>query len=225
MIRKNYKNVRGNTAINQFLGVAVGAVTSASLRAMQKVAYRGVDNLVNNVAKFSDYTGVLINSYQAAILVNGNLDTLGRWYYLNEFRNAKRSIRMITSYHKSGTTPISFKTINNKGTSFARRKQRNPNSKPSIENRYKRKTVGDMYKGYGRDLTTLRTYSPASSLGIEVVFSNPTPYAKHVAEQNAGSVVMPIGVAAINLPMGTVLAITDSEIWRAVSRAKRHTKR
>ncbi len=69
MIRRNYKNVRGNTAINQFLGVAVGAVTSASLRAMQKVARRGVDNLVNNVAKFSDYTGVLINSYQAAILV------------------------------------------------------------------------------------------------------------------------------------------------------------
>lgn len=225
MIRKNYKNAKNNAAINNFLGAAVGAVTSASLRAMQKVAQRGVDNLVNNVAQFSDYTGVLINSYQAAILVNGNFDSVGKWTYLNEFRNAKRSIRMITSYHTNGTTPISFKTIDNKGTSFARRKQRNPNSKPTIKNRYQRKATGNMYKGYGRDLTTVRTHTPMSSLGIEVVFSNPTPYANHVAEQNAGSIVMPVGVAAINLPVGTVVAITDSEIFRAVNRAKKYIKR
>lgn len=227
-IRRNYKNVEGNRAINKFLNTAVGAVRSGSLNAMQKVASRGVANLVQNVARFSDYTGVLINSYQAAVIVNGKWGTGGDFNTSgdvitggkrNEFRNGKHSIRLITSQDVEGTTPISFKTINNKGTAFAKRKERNPQSKGSIPNRYKHQP-GKAYKGYGRDMTALRTYIPASNFGVEVVFNNPTPYANVVAHENAGSTVMPVGSAARFLPYGTAVSITDSEIWRAVRRAQ-----
>lgn len=233
-IRKNYKNAKGNKAINEFLGVVVGAVNSGSLNAMQKVARRGVENLVNNVAKFSDYTGVLINSYQAAIIVRGQMgvgkdfnlsgDVIGRGGR-NEFRNGQNSVRLITSYNINGTTPISFKTVENKGTSFAKRKERNPQSKRTIPNRYKFRAKGSAYKGYGRDLTALRTYTPASNLGIEVVFNNPTPYANHVATQNAGSTVMPVGSAARIVPQGIIISITDAEIYRAVEKAKKRIRR
>lgn len=233
-IRRNYKNAKGNKAINEFLETVVGAVSSGSLNAMQKVARRGVENLVKNVATFSDYTGVLINSYQAAIIVNGQWAVGGDFNMSgdviasrgrNEFRNSKRSARLITSYDIDGTTPISFKTIRGKGTSFAKRKRRNPNSKSSIPNRYQRHQAGKVYKGYGRDMTSLRTHTPASSLGIEVLFSNPTPYANHVARNNAGSIVMPVGGAARMLPRGVVVSITDAEIYRAVRRAQNRARR
>ena len=233
IIRRNYKNVKGNKAINEFLGTVVGAVRSGSLNAMQKIARRGVEHLVNNTAKFSDYTGVLVNSYQAAIVVNGKWATGGDFNLggeaigrggMNEFRNGNKSVRLVTSYDINGTTPISFKTIKNKGTSFAKRKERNPNSKSSIPNRYQRHQTGKAYKGYGRDITAIRAHSPAATLGIEVLFSNPTPYANHVAKNNAGSTVMPVGGAARMLPRGVVVSITDAEIYRAVQRAKKRKR-
>lgn len=227
-IKRTYKNTReNNRAINEFLGTVVGAVRSGSLNAMQKIARRGIDTLVNKVATFSDYTGVLINSYQAAVVVNGNWGTGNNFNGSgdviakgsgNEFRNGQKSVRLVTSYGVVGTTPISFRTIGNAKESFAKRKERNPKSAATIPNRYKTRHQGSSYKGYGRDITAIKAYMPAQNLGIEVIFNNPTPYANTVNETNAGSTVMPLGGAAQILPAGTAIAITDSEIWRAVRR-------
>lgn len=233
--KKYFKDGRrkNNQAINEFLGDIVGTVTVGSAASMRKIAQRGIQRLVNNVASFSDYSGVLINSYQAAIITNGRLKTKApsRYGYKGdfdmsgnvaaghmrqgEFKNASGGTVVMTSYGADGATKIS-----RKGGSIKIRKRRNPRSLEILK-RKKRKV---RYEGYGWDLSRIKSYTPSVKEGIEVVFDNPTPYAEEVHQKNEGSIVMPIGVADI-VNRGLVVSITTQEIQKAVKNAKTRKKR
>lgn len=211
-IIRNFKQQRqNNKAINAFLDIAVGTALGATQSSMKKIAERGIDTLVKHVARFSDYSGIMINSYQAAIIRHGNFKTKGIDGQLSLFKGDK--VELMTSYGKNGTMSIipENKYIRN---------QRNPNSKGSIflterEMSEKKKHPN----GYGRDLTVMRTYKSGISLGMETVFSNPTPYALDVMKNNLGSWVMPLGGAAQILPKGVAISITAAEIRTATMKA------
>lgn len=238
--RRNYKSGRNQKVTNEFISDIVGAVRVGSASAMRKIAQRGIDRLVNSVAGFSDYTKVLINSYQAAVFTKGKLDTNPNYHrgmgafrgdfdssgeanrsYGNVFRNRRGGIVLITSYNSRN--PITFKTVKNKGKAFPITKRRNPKSKESIRNRYRRGARGP-YLGYGRDMSKLRAYTPKVRLGYEVVFDNPTPYAEHVQQNNKGSRVMPVGTSSM-ITRGMAVSITSSEIYNTVRKAQQQKKR
>lgn len=238
--KRQYKTNRNDEAINDFLNEVVGAVRSGSFSSMQKIAQRGIDRLVDNVAGFSDYTGVLINSYQAAVMQHGKLNTNakggrygsnfdakgtplrhGRGGKGNTFKNSRGSTILITSLGKG--IPISFRTEGNKGKSFIIQKRRNPASREKIRNRY-RKSDTKPYFGHGMNTSNIRSYVPTVQIGYEVVFDNPTPYAKFVQENNPGSTVLPVGTSRI-MPRGLALSITSSEIYNATRKARQKNRR
>lgn len=243
---RKFKTARNNQAINAFLDLVVGSVQVGSLNAMQKIANRGIQTLVKHVATFGDYTGEMINSYQAAILKNGKLPHGGSFTmsgqlsgastYESTFRGPRGDVRLITSLGKAhnaisyaratkpGISPKTGKEIQKKTNSIALRddptRRVNPNVSPTIK-----MPKTKHYQGYGRDITDLRTYSPRMKVGIEVVFNNPTPYAQHVMENNEGSHVMPLGEASVIVPHGALFTLTDAEIHKVIQRAKRYKRR
>jgi hypothetical protein len=212
---------------------------------MVTIANRGIRNLVENVAGFSDYTGVLINSYQAAILtrgkfnykygsLTGDFDARGqglrrqnnpfnpKGYSDNVFKNGRGSTILLTSFRTSGTTPISFWTEGRKGTQIRKRKGRNPKSKPFIRNRWSKRTKE--YQGFGMKTEGLRSYNSNVRVGYEVIFDNPAPYAESVQKHNAGSRVMPVGLASI-MPRGLAISIASREISLVTNRHKKRRKK
>lgn len=227
---RKFKSAKNNQAINAFLDIVAGSIQVGSNRAMRKVAERGIDTLVNHVATFGDYTGEMINSYQAAILKNGKLpvgggaftisgELRGTTTYESSFRGRKGDVRLITSYGKT-TNAISYKSVDRKGRSVPLRNDPKRNVNPAVAKSI-RMPRGKHYQGYGRDVTDIRTYNPSMKIGIEVVFNNPTPYAHHVMENNPGSHVMPLGGAMRIIDKSTLITLTDSEIHKVVQRAKR----
>lgn len=233
--RRSYKK-RNEREINAFLSDIITPTMMGTRNAMLTIAQRGINRLVNNVASFSDYTGVLVNSYQAAIISKGKFNFKGRGpggdfdaigqtrrpYRVqgkNQFKNASGGTVLMTSYGVEGATDVSFWTEGRHGQSIARRKQRkNKRTKASIRNYWKKRTKE--YQGYGLKTTNIRSYVPSIKWGYEVVFDNPAPYAQFVQEHNDGSVVMPMGVANI-MNRGLALSITTNEIIKAHKRKKR----
>lgn len=238
-IRK-FKKGQNNREINEFLSDIVSATSAGSLRSMRTIARKGIENLVNNVAGFSDYTGVLINSYQAAIYEKGNFNFQGNGKFggsfdakghafrgyrdpygkslQHTFQNSSGNTILITSHGIPGTTRISFSTIGRNGARIARRKQRNPRSKSSIRNYWRKRSKE--YQGYGSRTGKIRAYNPQIKIGFEVLFDNPTPYALLVQKRNEGSRVMPTGVANM-VSGGMAVSITTAEIANLLNRAKR----
>lgn len=231
---RSYKK-QNEREINRFLSNIITPTMQGTRNAMITIAQRGITRLVNNVAGFSDYTGVLINSYQAAILSKGKFNFKGRGsggdfdaigqtirpYRVegkNQFKNSSGGIVLMTSYGVDGTTGISFWTEGRQGRTIARRKWRNKRSKASIRNYWKKRSKE--YQGYGLKTSNIRAYTPTVRLGYEVVFDNPAPYAKTVQEINEGSRVMPTGIANI-MNRGLAVSIATNEIIKAHRRIKK----
>lgn len=74
-VKRNFKGGgrAQNRQINEFLSAAVGCAIGATKRSINLIARRGLQILVDN-DNYSDYTGVLRNSYQAAMIENGNVE-------------------------------------------------------------------------------------------------------------------------------------------------------
>lgn len=233
---RKFKPAKNNQAINAFLDIAVGAVRVGSMRSMQKIADRGIDTLTKHVASFADYTGEMINSYQAAILTNGKLPRGGNFnmsgqlvgkttHGLNTFLGPRGEIRLLTSYETTNNE-ISYKRVRVKNQVINRVAKRNdPNRSVNPEsNDTIRMPRSKHYQGFGRDITQIRTYTPTARFGMEVVFNNPTPYAKTVMENNPGSHVMPIGQASAIVNKSVLTSVTSSEIEKVVKRAKQRKR-
>ena len=109
MARKTTSRLKSqnNRALREFVNDVYGAVRNASLASMHQVAQIGLTNMINQ-AQFSDFTGVLANSYQAAIKEHGHhrFDAKGGdftrtgWGRLNE---NFRGYDFKSKYNKSGT--------------------------------------------------------------------------------------------------------------------------
>lgn len=233
---RKFKTARNSQAINAFLDIITGAIRVGSLNAMQKIADRGITTLTTEVASFGDYTGEMINSYQAAILKDGKLPHGGKrsdfnmsgflrpnkLYSYNPqsvYIGGKREIRLITSFGRV-TNRIAYKSAGRKGRSVSLRNDPNRRVNPLVAETI-RMPQKKHYQGYGRDLTAIRAFTPQAKIGYTVVFNNPTPYARKVMDDNFGSHVMPIGRASVIVPHGVLVTLTEGEISKVVNRAKR----
>lgn len=153
-IKRNFKGGgrAQNRQINEFLSAAVGCALGATKRSINLIARRGLEILVDS-NNYADYTGVLRNSYQAAMIENGNVEqTLmqitgvtksgGSVIALpesNKDSNAKNTfgnrgkIIILTSEGLDGTVEISIP----KTPMIDKRKNgRSPKSPPKIHNRW-----------------------------------------------------------------------------------------
>lgn len=182
------------------------------------VAPKMLQSVVNQ-AGFSDYTGVLINSYMAGMFVNGKyapdikgLALPGSWVGSPRALWSSSEPGIKTVRIRKGRPYIystrEFVKKNGKNTKLWLRKhtrERSSNVHWLINKRtYRNPASTEFMKfnkeefsptGYGRNLSVLKSSTPSLRRGTEIIISNGAPYAKRVQESHAGSNVMPQGVA------------------------------
>lgn len=97
-VKRNFKGGgrAQNRQINEFLAAAVGCALGATKRSINLIARRGLQILVDS-NNYADYTGVLRNSYQAALIENGNVE---------------KTLMQITGVTKSGGSVIALPESN-----------------------------------------------------------------------------------------------------------------
>ena len=249
--RRNYvggRITKDRKVINAFFSDVVGLMTTTSRASMRKMAQRGLVMLVRQ-STYSGYTGVLRNSYQAAIFDDiyqsekrarayfkasggdfrerGALKGLDKTDARNAFKAGNGRVMLYTSLGIDGVERI----VKPKGHSVKRQVKRNPNSTKYIPN-YDRAGKGgfrynrggeEMFKrhGYGRMTSRLKkTHTNSSS--VSVVFDTPTPYV-HFVEKHEGSYVFPRGFTEDGKKI--LMHITKEMIDGAVRRYNRNAKR
>lgn len=207
-----------------FVNETIGACYSGSARAMQRIAERGLDNLVNRVPTFSDYSGLMINSYNAVIIEKLSYAQRGghKFGNTNKFQDAGRNIRFMTSWGLPGTTPVElahkkddyYMEIRKRRASDAENFRRD-----SPEDKAVKREAYRSRKGFGYDISAAIARSGRVQSGIEVVFSNPTPYAEHVTTEN-GHRVMPANSTITIMPPAMIVSITDREVQKNLHNMK-----
>lgn len=193
-----------NSAARNFTMKLYTASVQAGRAAMEEVASAGVKQMLDD-AQFGDYTGVLANSYQGAILERGKLRPKGYGGSFvsqdgelkqvlrgaggrfmesepHTFRDGNGAIHLYTSNGMKGAEHISFKSYMNKRASIQLRKERSGRHAPFI--RYRRRfieyTRRNYPDGYGRNITAIKAANVRIKKGFAVVFGNGAPYAQTV---------------------------------------------
>jgi len=232
---------QNSRAMNRFKQDIVGSMVSFSRSTIQQAAKMGLQHMINQ-AGFNDYTGKLINSYQAAILTKGGIDERisrmrsGVWNERGIFGGTTPI--MITSYGMPGTTSISHRTVtatNRAGKTykgFRMRVRRDGGESPDV--RRLQKVWGNREskytKGFGHNITAIKGIAPPISSGYWLVFTNAAPYALSVhkgeGRDHRGRLVkgtphrvFPDRGADINL-----YGIAQQELKKAIARYKRKYK-
>lgn len=139
----------------------------------------GTKMLMSAVANagFSDYTGVLINSYLYGVFINGHLHK-DKCDYLSPSE---------TRIGISDKTGSGSKRSNGPSPYIYIRNRRNLKSRDRM--RFKENEFNP--NGYGKEIATLSCYTSHIKSGSEIVLTNGAPYAEKVQMDNAGSNVMP----------------------------------
>ncbi len=187
---------------------------------------------VVNQAGFSDYTGVLINSYMAGMFVNGKyapdikgLALPGSWVGSPRGLWSSSDPEVRTIRIRKGRPYVysmrEFVKKNGKNTKLWLRRhtrERSSNVHWLINKRtYRNPASTEFMKfnesefssiGYGRNLSVLKSCTPSLKRGTEIIIANGAPYAKRVQESHAGSNVMPNGIS------GAYVSVVKNELER-----------
>lgn len=183
---------RNNRAVKGFVNDIAITMTSFGRSTIQQAAKIGLRHLVHE-AGFNDYTGKLVNSYQAAILTKGGIEEriakqnqLGRTVMFDQTGshvmrvNSKVPILM-TSYGMDGTSSISHKQTSTRVTTtgkpmkgFRMHKRRDGGESPEIRRSHaiNGKPEKTFSKGFGAITTRIRGIAPPISSGYWLVFDN-----------------------------------------------------
>lgn len=186
----SYLTARNNRAVENFKQSIVMTMASFSQSSIQKAAQLGLSKLVRG-AKFNDYTGKLINSYQAAILTKGGMEErLQRRFGevfddsvpLGGFGKNKRVLGvgsgkipiMLTS---AGTTTIHHETSprgDSGGHGFRIRNRRDAGESPDVRRMH---MVNGLYEksfpeGFGHLVSRIKGIAPPIKSGYWLVFDN-----------------------------------------------------
>lgn len=212
-------------------------------------------------AGFSDYTGVLINSYMVGMFVNGKfagdnpgLVRPGAWgrpsnLQSNLTKGSEWKIRggrwVWSSYGMPGTIHIrggkyyraKKKASGNlirysKAQNLIRANAKNddPNFRPMVPIRNRRNKFSTEFmtfdyknyniKGYGENLTHLRSLKGILKRGSEIILTNGAPYAALVHWTHKGSRVFP----HIGKLQGKFISISKRELERAIKSYNRFNR-
>lgn len=203
-------------------------VRASATSSLIYVAPKMLQAVVNQVG-FSDYTGVLVNSYMAGMFVNGkyagDMSNIGlpgvqQGNPRAVWSSAEPDVKTISI--KKGRPYIRSKNkfVMNNGRKTGlhlyehtrersgnvhwlinKRTYRNPRSPEFIP--FKKEEFSPT--GYGRNLSILKSCTPTLRRGTEIIITNGAPYAKRVQNQK-GSNVYPKGIS------GSYLSIVRNEL-------------
>lgn len=206
-------NVRVLRSFEEEVKMNVRAVQSMSL---SYVAPALLQSMVNQ-AGYSDYTGVLSNSYMAGMFVNGKYAGDRRGLFLPDTWSGNP--RAFWSSNEPGIKTIRIK----RGRPYVKKGVRYNNGflrryrhsgeegirkgkdiRYMIQKRTYRNPLSTEFMtfdkkdfrsdGWGRDVTVLRGAEPVLKRGTEIIVTNGAPYADKVQNNNSGSNVMPKGI-------------------------------
>ena len=248
-------------------------------REVEKYITKSLDDLAQNVcttslaeiapqllgmaiqqAGFSDYTGVLINSYMVALFVNGKfagnnpgLIKPGAWgkpatLAANLTKGSEWKIKggrwVWSSYGMPGTSrirPGKFYRRKKSSANLVRYKKAqdqiranaikdNPNYRPLIPIRTRRNKLSTEFmtfdykkynvRGFGENLTVLRTLKGNIKRGAEIILTNGAPYAALVHWTHKGSRVFP----NISKLQGRFISISRKQLERAIRSYNKYSK-
>lgn len=213
--RRAKKNVR---VLRSFEDELYEDVRLAATLSLIDIAPEMLQAVVNQ-AGFSDYTGVLINSYMAGMFVNGRYAADRKGLLLPGYRTGNP--RTLWSSSEPGIKTIRIKKgrpyvykkgefvrKNGKNTGLKRyyhTKERSANVRWLMNKRTYRNPHSTEFinfnkeefspTGYGKNLSVLKSCKPSLRRGTEIIIANGAPYAMRVQDNHAGSNVMPKGVA------------------------------
>ena len=217
--------------IKNFEQDALAMVKDASVASLQQLAPLLLEQAINE-AGFSDYTGVLINSYMVGLMINGRFVNTA-----NVSRNATRHISTEQTFWKSYGMPGTIRI--KKGKLYARKHTRTymkmhymrPENLPvrpgtkyryMIQNRNRRNLKSTEFmtfnqeqfdaRGYGWDKSRLKGMRSGNiHTGVELVLTNGAPYAQQVHMFNEGSKVFPTNMRHVSF-----VTITRKQLERAI---------
>ena len=180
---------QNSRAMSNFKQLLTASMVSFSRSTINQAAQIGLRQIVNNVG-FNDYTGKLINSYQAAILTKGGLEERLQRRFGEVFDDSVplgqtglhpralgvRSGRNPIMYTTTGITKIHHETVErgNGGRGFKMRKRRDGGESPGVRRmhivngRFER----DFPEGFGHLVTRIKGIAPPIKSGYWLVFDN-----------------------------------------------------
>ena len=151
-------------------------MVSTCRSSIKQAARVGLEQMVKE-AGFNDYTGKMINSYQAAIITKGGIEeriSKAKKVESDEYgiNTTGRAPILMTSYGMPGTISISHSDRTRKG--FKIRNRRDGGESPEVRkghmvNGKLEKSYG---KGYGQYYTRLKGVRPRITKGYWLVFDN-----------------------------------------------------
>ena len=224
--------LRNNTrVIKNFEQDALAMVKDASVASLQQLAPLLLEQAINE-AGFSDYTGVLINSYMVGLMINGQFVNT-----VNVSRNATRHISTEKTFWNSYGMPGTIRI--KKGKLYARKHKRTymkmhymrPENLPRrpgtkyrymIQNRNRRNLKSTEFmtfnqeqfdpRGFGWNKSRLKGMRSGNiHTGVELVLTNGAPYAQQVHLFNEGSKVFPTNMRHVSF-----VTITRKQLERAI---------
>lgn len=240
---------RNNRAVKGFVNDIAITMTSFGRSTIQQAAKIGLRHLVHE-AGFNDYTGKLVNSYQAAILTKGGIEERVK-YQTGRGRTVIESERgiqklgrpngtpiVMTSYGIEGTSKIHHRTkigTNRSGRTykgFPMQKRRDGGESPEIRGMKKvwGRNESAYSKGFGAYMTRIKGIAPPISSGYWLVFDNPAPYAQSVHKgegyDHRGRLVKgtPHRVFPTVIDGINLFGIGQKELKRTLAAMKRHRR-
>lgn len=237
---------KNSRAVRNFTSAVTGTMVSFSRSTIQQAAKIGLQHMVHE-AGFNDYTGKMINSYQAAILTKGGLEErVSRRFHIpigevsipNKISGLSggRIPILLTSLGMPGVTDIHHRQKNAVTRSgkqmkgFPMQTRRDGGESPEIRKSHSinGRREREFREGFGSYITRIKSIAPPIAQGYWLVFDNGasnvraggTSLANLV--ENQGQVrhrVFPKGIG-VNL-----FGIGQKELKRSIAAHKRYYKR
>ena len=238
--------VKNSRAVRNFTSAVTGTMVSFSRSTIQQAAKIGLQHMVNE-AGFNDYTGKMINSYQAAILTKGGLEErVSRRFHIpigevsipNKISGLSggRIPILLTSLGMPGVTDIHHrqkKGVTRSGKpmkGFPMQTRRDGGESPEIRKSHSinGRREREFREGFGSYITRIKSIAPPIAQGYWLVFDNGASNVRAGGTSlanlvdNQGQVrhrVFPKGIG-VNL-----FGIGQQELKRSIAAHKRYFKK
>ena len=240
---------KNSRAVRNFTSAVTGTMVSFSRSTIQQAAKIGLQHMVHE-AGFNDYTGKMINSYQAAILTKGGLEErVSRRFHIplsdisevgipNKITglNGGRIPIMLTSLGMPGVTDIHHRQKNGVARSgkpmkgFPMQTSRDGGESPEIRKSHSinGRREREFREGFGSYITRIKSIAPPIAQGYWLVFDNGASNVRAGGTSLANLVDNQGQVRHRVFPKGigiNLLGIGQQELKRSISAHKRYFKK
>lgn len=240
---------KNSRAVLKFMSAVTGTMVSFSRSTIQQAAKIGLQHMVHE-AGFNDYTGKMINSYQAAILTKGGLEErVSRRFHIplsdiseveipNKITglNGGRIPIMLTSLGMPGVTDIHHRQKNGVTRSgkpmkgFPMQTRRDGGESPEIRKSHSinGRREREFREGFGSYITRIKSIAPPIAKGYWLVFDNGASNVRAGGTSLADLVENQGQVRHRVFPKGigvNLFGIGQQELKRSIAAHKRYFKK